>query len=325
MRLRTSGLVACGLLVAVGVTFVQRQRRPPLDTASPEVSLAPTATVPSSRPASGGSAIVRPEAVPRSTAEDRFIGVLLARKSVELAPRVDGRVREVHVRVGEHVAAEAPIATLDLLSVGSDLAMADADLRAAQAEHEKTAVELVKAEDTLTRQLALFREALTSGEQLASVKYEGQLAKLRVLASAAQTNQKRERVEQLRRIARDAEIRAPFEGVIALRYLDPGANVTPATAVVRIVSTEDMIVRFAVPESAVGTIHLGKSVRVEAARSTDAVTAVIDKIAPEIDAASRMLTIEATLRPTTASHLLSGEGAHVSLMDPSQPQGADGR
>jgi membrane fusion protein (multidrug efflux system) len=103
-----------------------------------------------------------------------------------------------------------------------------------------------------------------------------------------------------------------------VRYVDPGGIVGTNTPIVRLISANDFIVRFAVPESQVAAVAIGARVRVVVRSQQRAwLHGIVDKVAPEIDAASRMLFLEAHLAGTDAgAATLSGEMARVSVEAP---------
>jgi multidrug efflux pump subunit AcrA (membrane-fusion protein) len=171
-----------------------------------------------------------------SAAAHRFLGVILARSSVDVAARFEGRLRAVHVRLGDSVPSGGTIASLDVPSLRYDLDMAEATVKTALVEQERAVVELAEAEERFARRKSLSAEALASGEDLSTARYQHKLAETRLSAVRAQLAEKRSQVEKLRQSNADAEIRAPFDGIVAARYVDPGANVTPATPIVRLIS-----------------------------------------------------------------------------------------
>lgn len=245
----------------------------------------------------------------------RFVGVLAARRSAELAPRLEGQLEAVHVRIGDRVPAEGLVATLDRATLRLDVAIADADVKAAALDQEKAALALTQAEESLERGRALAGEALISGEKLAAARHEQELARLQVQAAGARRGERQARAERLRRAVGDAEIRAPFAGVVAARYVDPGASVGPARPVVRLISADDMLVRFAVPEDSVAGLAPGRAVRVYPAGAAEGVPGRVEQVSPEVDAASRMVMAEAAIDPAEARDrgLLAGAPAEVEL------------
>ncbi|HLM73275.1 MAG TPA: efflux RND transporter periplasmic adaptor subunit [Polyangiaceae bacterium] len=311
--LERQGIVVGGIiLLSVAGSFALAERSPP--------EQAPRGAFPAA-----GSEDAPKLAGARRAEDDHFLGVILARESVDVAARYEGRVTAVHVRIGDSLPQGGRIASLDVRSLRLDLDMAAADLKVAQAERDKAGVELAQAEERLARRQKLSAEALASAEELSTALYQKKLAGVRVAVTEAELSRKRARVEQLRQIREDADIRAPFAGVVASRYFDPGANVTPETPIVRLNSMDELLVRFAVPESMRARLRVGLRVVVEVGEGAGSVPAgftgpvmgTIERIAPEVDAASRMVIVESKLDLTgeTKSRLYSGAIARVSVVD----------
>ncbi|KYF54472.1 hypothetical protein BE08_35930, partial [Sorangium cellulosum] len=177
-----------------------------------------------------------------------FIGVLLAHRSVDLAARNEGRLRAVHVRLGDRVAAGDLLATLDLQTLRSDTAIAAAALRGAEVALSRAREELAEAEERHRRAQALAAEGLASGEDLSAAEHKTAMARLQVDAAAAELREKRARVGQLRGVQADTEIRAPFAGRVVARYAEPGESVGSTVPILRLISDDGLLVRFAVPE-----------------------------------------------------------------------------
>ena len=149
------------------------------------------------------------------------------------------------------------------------------------------------------------------------------MAAARLRGSDADLAGKRERTDQLREMLRDAQIVAPFDGTIAARYVDPGTTVSRSAPIVRVISPTSLVIRFAVPEEQAADIALGREVIVRVASMDATMSAVIESIAPEIDAALRMVVVEARLagaagRPNTTP---SGAVARVLLAADTNQQG----
>jgi RND family efflux transporter MFP subunit len=238
--------------------------------------------------------------------------VILASATADIAPRSEGRLRAVLVRLGDAVVAGQPIAYVEMPNAPFDLAMAEAALSAAQVEQERTHIELAATGERLARRTRLSGEGLASREDLANARYQHDLARVQVDAANAQRREKQGRVDLLRKTIQDGEIRAPFSGVVAVRYSDPGANVTPATPIIRLVTAANLFVRFAIPDDARAATTVGSRVRV----SAGAITAlgVVDKVAPEVDPAARLVFVEARFDSTAElrGRLIAGDAVRVA-------------
>jgi len=88
-----------------------------------------------------------------------YLGVILPRHSANIAPRFEGKVIDVLVRLGDHVAAGAVIATLGVPTLGYDLEVAQANLKATDVDQARAKIELSEAEERLARRKALAAEA----------------------------------------------------------------------------------------------------------------------------------------------------------------------
>jgi len=273
------------------------------------------ADAPSPAPEAPGRAVP----VPRRSAG--FLGVILARSEVDLSAEVPGPVREVLVRVGDRVAEGAVLAHLDTRDLEHRLAIERANLHAAEADKHQREIELHRAEGELVRRQAL--GDLVSREEVDEAAFERDTAGASLEAARARVGEARARLEQLEADLGRSVLRAPFSGMVAARYLDPGALVTAGTPILRLISADGWLVRFAVPPEEMSRIELGQTVEVrgegEGPSSTGPIlTGIVEHIAPQLDRASQMIFAEARLTlPTAETALLpSGTPVRVSLGRP---------
>ena len=229
--------------------------------------------------------------------QDRgYVGVIVAHESVDIVPKASGRIKELLVRLGDKVSRDTVVARLDAEAARQELNMAEASLHAAQAELDKTTVEATQAHERAERRSpeAANGEHLFSKEEVSDARYQEKLSGPKVMTARAAVAEKAARVKQLRSALTDLELRAPFDGTVSQRYVDAGAVVGPTTPIVRLINPDDLWVRFAIPEDRAATVAPGQKLRVAIETLTD-VPAVVEKIAPEVDAASRMVIAEAKL------------------------------
>jgi HlyD family secretion protein len=219
---------------------------------------------------------------------------------VDLAPKVAGRVVEVKVKEGDHVKAGDLVARLDLgetalaperdargvesaearfndLKVGSRAA----EIKGAEQEvaDRRAAVELAKPE--LERQQILLSKkvgtprdvdvARTNLERAqANLKMsEERLALAREGFRQYQTEQARADVSRARTVlkqsesvAREAEIRAPADGVILHRMAEPGLLLGAGQPAVTMAFLDRLYVRTYIPETQLGRVRLGSAAEV---------------------------------------------------------------
>lgn len=222
-----------------------------------------------------------------------FVGVVFPRQQVDVAAAVDARVADVKVQLGTVLAKGDVVATLDAESLRRELKAAEATVRAAQAEARAASVEHNAAREKVER-LAKFADAVP-GEERVNAAYQEKMAATRITAGRAKVAEMVARVEQLRLLIENSAVVAPFEGVVSARYVDPGAQVGPGRPLVRIISADDLWVRFAVPEAHAGQVRAGSCVLVATSSPRVEAGGVVETISPQVDTELRLLIAEARL------------------------------
>lgn len=107
------------------------------------------------------------------------------------------------------------------------------------------------------------------------------------------------------------ELRAPYDGVIGLRKISPGAYVTPATAVTTIRATQSMKLDFSVPEKYSVQLRSGQTVNFTVGGNAKVYQAIVQATEQSISADTRNLLVRALIRDGRG--LLPGAFAEVSL------------
>lgn len=225
-----------------------------------------------------------------------WLGVVVARASVDVTAESQGRLRAVHVAIGDRVRRGDLIASLDTSLAAQDLEMARSALRGAEADEKRAADEMAEAiarNDRRQKNPDFF-----SKEDLAESALQAKTASSAMEAARARVAEQRARVRQLETSLSRNEIRAPFDGRVAERFADPGALVGPGTPLVRLISAGDLLVRAAVPPEEARRLAVGTPVVSQVRTLGLEVPGTIQRIAPEVDAASQMVLIEIRLAPT---------------------------
>ncbi|MGD2114148.1 MAG: efflux RND transporter periplasmic adaptor subunit [Acidobacteriota bacterium] len=303
-------------LLALGLALVAGCGRASGDPAPAGASVdEPPAAEASARPAEPGpgrASAPLPDHRP-SIEREPFLGVVVPRETVDVSADLAGRLESVEVRVGDSVERGEALARVDVQPLRQELSAAEASLGAARAELSRRAAELGEAEKRHRR-----RENIPetfSREELEQTALDLETARAAHQGAEARLDEQRARVRRLRELLGNGVLRAPFRGTVALRHLDPGATVAPGTPVVRLIADDELFVRFAVPADRADALETGASVSVSLAGVETPVPATVRHVAPEIDAASRMVFVEARLDGAAAESggLRSGVVARVRL------------
>lgn len=241
-----------------------------------------------------------------------LVGVVVATRTLDLGPKVEGRLQELKVRLGERVAANQVVAALETEPLEFEWASRQASLKAAEAEVNRTTILLLQAQQRLEREKRIkdysAAEAVETAEHaVALAAADQELAKAR--AAEAQT-----RLAQAATQLENAKVRAPFAGVVSEIYLYPGTQLARNSPILRLVS-EEFRLRFAVPISHAGLLRPGAPVSARLESLGLVLTGFVENVSPEVDPSSRLVKAEARLEipPAHRGRIPSGLLAVVDL------------
>jgi len=284
---------------------------------------APAANTQLAPPTARAAAAPAPRAASAGRETGGWIGVVLAREAVQVAGSFAGRLETVDVRVGDVVRRGDRIARIATDSQRQELAMAEANLQVGEAEVARTQAELAAAEERLARRLQA--PELFSKEEIATTRLLRATSSTNLRTAEAHVREQRAHVQQLQGVLSQAEVRAPFDGRVALRYADPGTVVGADTPIVKLISRGELLVRFAAPPDQAARLSPGQPVAVRIDELGLRQRGTIEHVSPEVDGASQMIVVEARLDPDPAltSHLETGLVASVSPVDLPAPSGRE--
>lgn len=192
-------------------------------------------------------------------------GTLRAAEQVELVSEIAGKVQEIFFREGRRVAAGELLLRLD-----------DTELTA---NRTRAVYQLELAQQRESRQQQLLGEGV-----IAQQDYDRALSELNVLKAELQLID----VRLLK-----TEIRAPFGGMIGLRFVSPGSFLTPQTRIATLQSVKTMNVDFSIPEKYAGVVQPGRRIQFRVKSSDQPFGGEIVALEPSIDAETRSLTVRA--------------------------------
>ena len=113
-----------------------------------------------------------------------------------------------------------------------------------------------------------------------------------------------------------AVIAAPIDGYVVERTADLGEYVSPQQKVVTLVRTNPLRMRIDIPEQAISTVQVGQSVSVTTSAWPERnFSGRVARIAPNVSAQSRTLTVEAEIENSSGA-LKPGQFATVRILQP---------
>jgi RND family efflux transporter MFP subunit len=242
-----------------------------------------------------------------------FVGVIAPLRAKDISPDINAIVETIHVRAGDRVKVGDRIATLDARSLMESVAALAAELKAAQAAHRQTKIELDEAERKLETEKKLFAQGLAARQALDDATYAHQKSQAAFAQADSLIEQKTAELQRARRHVKETIVRAPFNGSIAARLAGEGVMVGPDAPIVRLIERDVLWVKFAMPPIEAAKLTLGAPVTVELETTGEKFKATTKQIAPELDPASHMIFVEAELilSPKELESIPSGVGAWV--------------
>jgi RND family efflux transporter MFP subunit len=249
----------------------------------------------------------------------RVQGSLLAHEDSTIGSKLACRVDSVAVDLGSVVKKGDSLVTLDRSELDLRVQLAEANLRQACAaigltpEGDENQVDY-KNSPRVELEQALIEEAqaaVTRGKQLlptraiTGAEYDTMVAQLKaaqarydsamngVAEQVSLIGVRRKELALAQQAVIDANIVAPFDGIVEERRVSPGEYVQVGQAVLTLVRTDRLRFTAGVPESKAAPIKRGQRVEIRIAGKQEPVAAVISRVSPTVTLTSRAVRIEA--------------------------------
>jgi membrane fusion protein, multidrug efflux system len=174
-------------------------------------------------------------------------GTLAASRESAVAADVTGKVAEIFVERGSRVRAGAPLARLDRRQAALMEQEARSHAAAARSQAGLAATECARAD-------RLFAEAAINQAEYDRAKAQCEASAQSAAAAAA-------RAELAGKTLGDLVVKAPFAGLIADRFVNPGEYVRPESRVATVVQLGELRLELGVPEQALAAFTAGTVVR----------------------------------------------------------------
>lgn len=226
--------------------------------------------------------VVTPEVL-----RDRIVttGSLRANEEVELRSEASGKILKIFFEEGR------PVREGQLL-----VKINDAEL---QAQRRQTEYRLKLAEDREARQRTLLEKGGISREE-----YDATVNEVNVLRAG---------IELIEAQIDKTELKAPFDGVIGLRYVSEGSYISPSTQIATLQDVSPLKVEFSIPERYAGRVRNGSEITFTVEGRQEAFRGQIYAYEPKIEAGTRTLRLRA-LSPNPDARLVPGGFANVQLV-----------
>ncbi len=218
------------------------------------------------------------------------IGSILANEEVELKSEITGRVQKIYFNEGRSVRQGELLVKIN-----------DAELQAqlARSESKKKLAESQEA-----RQRMLSEKSVISQNE-----YDIALNELTVVKAD---------IEVIKAQIAKTEIRAPFDGMIGLKYISEGSYIAPTNRIASLQNRNSVKIDFTIPEKYSAAVKIGDLIEFTVEGQQQIFKGKVYAIEPKIDPVTRSLPLRAMA--TADIKILPGAFANISLYMSEQPK-----
>jgi len=255
-------------------------------------------------------------------------GYVVARREATVSAKVAGKVQQVMIEEGQHVAAGQVMATIDDSNARAALAQSMAQAASAQASIGVAEATLEGAQSKYNRSRGvppgILSAQMVEDDRTAFDTARENLALAKRQAASAQAT-----VEVYRRSEDDTVVRAPFAGVVTATAAQPGEIVAPVagggftrTGICTIVDMDSLEVEVDVAESFISRVTPGMPASVKLNAYPDwEIPAQVITVIPTADRSKATVTVRVGFK-VRDPRIVPEMGAHVAFLSPAPAQTA---
>lgn len=231
--------------------------------------------------------------------EIEAVGNVVPKQAVMVNPKVSGKIEAIYGDEGDRVRKGQVIVKLEQKDLLLAVKRAKAALDSAKAALRQAEVNYENVAKDYRRFKALLQERVISQQEYDHMEASYRAAEAQLALAGARVKEAEVALENARTQLQDTLIRAPFDGYISQRFVDPGqrAYTMPPTNIMEIVDISEVKISVDLPERELSLIHIGTPVEA----SADAFPGLrfqgqISAISPKVDPRTRTFRVEVILK-----------------------------
>ncbi len=237
--------------------------------------------------------------------EYQVSGPLVVEHEVDVEAQHEGVVAKVLADVGTRVRRGQLLAELDNRELQANRDTAADKVKAIEADQKNWAAELDMDKADLVRAEAMWKAELITKEQVEHARAKVVSSKFEVEREVNNAQTARDQLRAIEVELDKTRITAPFDGVVARRYIRLGQKVAVNDRMFWVTETSPINVRFTLPQEFVGKIKVGDPVRLfsqddpnhKYAAKVTLLSPVVDPASGTIDVQARVAEPAGNLRP----------------------------
>src|SRR6266568_3659996 len=282
----------------------------------------------SSSPASSGGTVAAAEAAPAPssaqktaavTEPNEFVasGPIIVENQVDVTAQRDGLVSRVLAEPGIPVKKGQLLAKLDDRQITADLEAARARTRSTENDLKNWEAEAKVLDSDYARAEKMWEAQIIPKEQLEHARYKAESDQWDVKRVSEMLTNVKQAEHSLELELEKTQITAPFNGVVARRYVRAGQTVARNDRLFWVTAVAPLRIRVTLPEKFLGRIRSGATMAVTATEGVDPnrhYRARVIQVSPVVDPSSDTIEVLAELFGDT-SGLRPGMRADVHVPD----------
>jgi membrane fusion protein (multidrug efflux system) len=214
-------------------------------------------------------------------------GPLVVEHQVDVAAQRDGIVAKIMVESGARVRSGDLLALLDDQQISADLEAANARTRSIDADLKNWEAEAKVMEADYQRAQKMWDAEIITKELLDHAKFKAESEQWDVKRVSEMLTNARQTQRSLELELEKTRIRAPFEGLVARRYVRQGQQVVKGDRLFWVTAEAPLQMRFTLPEKFLGRLKRGEELLLTSPDVPEEKhTARIVRVSPVVDPSS---------------------------------------
>lgn len=241
------------------------------------------------------------------------VGNLIGQATVDVVPRIAGRIEALTVQLGDQVTKGQEIARIEDREIRQQISQAEAGMAVNTANVTQRQNDVKVRETIFNRQRDLFTQGLTSQQNLDDAEAQYNAAVSQVLVAESQKVQTQARIDELNITLSNTRVVSPVDGFVSRRALDTGAFAGANTVMVSVVDIGTVRLVASLVERDFKRVQRGVEALVEVdAFPGEQFRGTVSRVAPVFDPATRTAAMEIEV-PNPGYRLKPGMYARVRL------------
>lgn len=230
-------------------------------------------------------------------------GPIIVEDQVDVAAQRDGVIAHIMAEPGTAVKKGQLLATLDDRQLSADLEAARAKTRSTEDDLQNWRAEAKVLEADYARAQKMWEAQIIPKEQLEHAKYKAESDQWDVKRVSEMLTNAKQTEHSLELELEKTRITAPFNGVVARRYIRAGQSVTRNDRLFWVTAVAPLRIRVTLPERFLGRIRPGALVVVtpsEAGTDVHSYRAKVIQVSPVVDPSSDTIEVLAEFTANTS-------------------------